>query len=572
MNKATTILAVDDNPESLALLVRLLEPQGYRVLAADSGTLALSAAAEQAPDLILLDMRMPGLDGLETCKRLKANPSTNTVPVILMSAYAEVTEWAAGLHSGAADYITKPFQPDELLTRVKTQMDLSSASRNLERTVDTRTEELRQANLRLDALWSLASISDLDNKSLFDFILDKTVQMSKSSYGFFGLINATENVMTIHAWSGATMADCVMVHKPAEYKIEEVGVWGEAVRQRKPLILNDYSAPLKAKKGYPSGHVTLTRLMVVPTFSNGKIVSVAAVANKMDAYDEADLRQLSVFMDGVQLIMDRRSSIEELRRSEVKYHSVADFTYDLETWRGPDGKFIYVSPSCERITGYSAAEFLADPELTLKMALPEDRELLAEHYAKEGLEDQGENRNIDFRFVTKDGQIRWMSHYCTSVVDEHGKHLGRRASNRDITDRVIIEERVEALLREKEILLREVHHRIKNNMNSVASLLSLQSSMVKEEAAVTALNDARSRLLAMGLLYEKLYRSENPQEMPVQTYIQPLVEEIVRTFPVKATVAIRSDFDDFVLEARVLQPLGIIINEIVTNIATAPTR
>jgi PAS domain S-box-containing protein len=305
--------------------------------------------------------------------------------------------------------------------------------------------------------------------------------------------------------------------------------------------------------------------MVVLGFSDGKIVSVAAVANKIDAYDEADLRQMLVFMDGVQLIMDRRSYIDELKKSEVKYHSVADFTYDLETWRAPDGKFMYVSPSSERITGYSAAEFLADPDLTLKMALPEDRERLAEHYAKEGLEDQGENRNIDFRFVTKDGKIRCMSHYCTSVVDEHGNNLGRRASNRDITDRVIIEERVEALLREKEILLREVHHRIKNNMNSVASLLSLQSGMVKEEAAVTALNDARSRLLAMGLLYEKLYRSENQREMPVQAYIQPLVEEIVRTFPTKAAVAIQSDFDDFVLEARVLQPLGIIINEIVTN-------
>jgi len=565
MNTAATILAVDDSSESLTLLVRLLEPEGYRVLAADSGLLALSAATVKPPDLILLDMRMPGLDGLETCKRLKALPATKMVPVILMSAYAEVSDWAAGLRAGASDYITKPFQPDELLTRIRTHLDLASASANLERTVEARTEELQQANMRLDALWSLSSLTGMEDRAIYDFILEKTVKMTRSGYGFFGLLDVAQQVMTIHAWSGDAMKDCAMVDKPALYRIDEVGVWGEAVRQRKPLVVNDYSAPHQAKRGIPSGHVPLTRLMVVPTFSGGRIVSVTAVANKVDAYDDADLRQLTVFMDGVQLIMDRRTAMEELTKSEIKYHSVADFTYDMETWRAPDGKFVYVSPSCERITGYSVAEYLADPGLSLNMTLPEDRDLLAAHYALEGPDDPGEDRHVDFRFLTKDGKVRWMSHYCTEVVGQDGRSLGRRASNRDITDRKLAEDRIEALLREKELLLHEVHHRIKNNMNSMASLLSLQSSMVEEKAAVDALNDARSRLLAMGVLYEKLYRSENPCEMPVQAYILPLVEEIVQNFPARATVNIKSDFSDFTLEARILQPLGIAINEIVTN-------
>jgi PAS domain S-box-containing protein len=565
MEKPATILAVDDDFELLDFLAGLLKGAGYQVRTASSGEQALSIALADPPDLVLMDVRMDGMDGLETCRGLKANDVTRHAPIILMSAFATAEEWAEGIRSGGVDYISKPFKTTELLSRVKTHLDLHRATSRLEQIVEARTEELQQANMRLDALWSLSTLTDMDDKAIYDFILEKIVRMTRSGYGFFGLLDADEKVMTIHAWSGEAMKDCGMVDKPVEYRIDEVGIWGEAVRQRKPLIVNDYSAPHQARKGYPSGHVPLTRLMVVPTFSGGRIVTVAAVANKVDGYDDADLMQLTVFMDGVQLIMDRSTAMDELRKSEVKYHSVAEFTYDMETWRAPGGKFIYISPSCKRITGYSVAEYLANPGLALSTVLPEDRELLAAHYAQEGPDDQGEDRHVDFRFVTKDGKVRWMSHYCTEVVGEDGRSLGRRASNRDITDRKLDEERIEALLREKELLLHEVHHRIKNNMNSMASLLSLQSNMVRDKAAVDALNDARSRLLAMGVLYEKLYRSENPREMPVQAYILPLVEEIVQNFPARASVDIKSDFGDFTLEARVLQPLGIVINEIVTN-------
>jgi PAS domain S-box-containing protein len=511
------------------------------------------------------------MDGLETCKLLKANPATGQIPVILMSGCAGAEQWLAGLRAGAADFVGKPFNRPELLTRVKTQLELGSATLRLEQTVASRTQELMQANLRLDALWSFSSLVNkdgveaLDDKTIYDFVLDKIVAMTASRYGFFGLMDESESVMTIHSWSGQAMADCSMVTKPVEYRIDEVGLWGEAIRHRKPLVVNDYSAPAPAKKGYPGGHVQLTRLMVVPAFSAGRITAVAAVANKDAEYDEADLKQFSAFMDGIALVLEHRRIWAELKASELKFHTVADFTYDLETWRAPDGRFIYVSPSCERITGYSPAEFMADPGLSVRMAVPEDRPVLEEHYSHEGQADHGEDRHIDFRFVTKDGRVRWISHYCTQVVDGAGNSIGRRASNRDITDRKHAEEQIQALLREKELMLREVHHRIKNNMNSVASLLSLQRSRLHDQAACEALEVAQNRLRSMSLLYDKLYRSNHVQAMAVGNYLLPLVKEIVESIPCSAPVSIVDDIQDFELDARLLQPLGIVVNEIVTN-------
>ncbi len=147
MNERATVLAVDDTPEVLAFLVRVLTLGGYEVRAAASGELALAAIDANPPDLILLDVRMPGLDGLEVCRRLKAVGETQEIPVILVSAFADVQECVQGLRLGAADCITKPFQREELLARVKTHLGLRSARASLVQ----QSTALRRINEQLQA-------------------------------------------------------------------------------------------------------------------------------------------------------------------------------------------------------------------------------------------------------------------------------------------------------------------------------------------------------------------------------------------------------------------------------------
>ncbi len=134
--------------------------------------------------------------------------------------------------------------------------------------------------------------------------------------------------------------------------------------------------------------------------------------------------------------------MDELAREEEKFHTVADFTYDWEYWEGPKGEMLYMSPACERITGYPLAEFLASPELLTRIVLDDDLPLLAEH--RHDVEHEDEVA-VDFRIVRKDGGIRWIAHACQSVFGRDGQFMGRRISNRDITERQQAEEKLREL-------------------------------------------------------------------------------------------------------------------------------
>jgi len=145
------ILAVDDTPASLKLLSDLLAEEGYDVRSAISGELALRSAFADPPELTLLDIRMPGMDGFEVCRRLKADPATRDAPVIFVSAVLDTDEKVQGFELGAVDFVTKPFQRDELLARVRTHLDVDRLRNHLEELVEERTAELRQSQRKLRA-------------------------------------------------------------------------------------------------------------------------------------------------------------------------------------------------------------------------------------------------------------------------------------------------------------------------------------------------------------------------------------------------------------------------------------
>ena len=127
------------------------------------------------------------------------------------------------------------------------------------------------------------------------------------------------------------------------------------------------------------------------------------------------------------------------------------------------------------------------------------------------------------------------------------------------------EEKIKGLLLEKDILLKEVHHRIKNNMNTINGLLTLQAESLTDPAAVDALKDAESRVQSMMVLYDKLYRSDNYNEVAISEYLPGLIAEITENFPNKKNVQIESSIEDFILEVQTLLPIGIIVNELITN-------
>lgn len=146
-----SILAVDDNPANLDLLFDLLDEAGYHVLVAKDGESAITRAQKTLPDLILLDVMMPGIDGFETCRQLKTHQVTQHIPVIFMTALKETTEKVRGFELGAVDYITKPIQAEEVLARVTIHLKIQRLQRDL-------TEKNQELSAALDREKELSAL------------------------------------------------------------------------------------------------------------------------------------------------------------------------------------------------------------------------------------------------------------------------------------------------------------------------------------------------------------------------------------------------------------------------------
>ncbi|MBW4690940.1 MAG: hybrid sensor histidine kinase/response regulator [Lyngbya sp. HA4199-MV5] len=162
------ILLVDDNPNNLKVLSEAIRGYGWKALMASDGESAIEQAEYANPALILLDVMMPGFDGFETCRRLKSTPATQNIPVIFMTALSDSNDKVKGLEMGAVDYITKPFQQDEVVARVKLHLKLSQLTHTLEQQVQERTaklsdslHQLQQAQLKLMQSEKMSALGQL---------------------------------------------------------------------------------------------------------------------------------------------------------------------------------------------------------------------------------------------------------------------------------------------------------------------------------------------------------------------------------------------------------------------------
>ncbi|MCP4216694.1 MAG: GAF domain-containing protein [bacterium] len=199
-------------------------------------------------------------------------------------------------------------------------------------TKSKRTEEqLRLNESRLEALVTLGEMASCKLQEIADFALEEGVRLTGSSIGYLAFMNDDETELIMHSWSKTAMRKCGIIDKPIVYQVADTGLWGEAVRQRKPVITNDYAAPNPLKRGHPEGHVEVTRHMNIPVSDDGKIVVVAGVGNKIAEYDQSDVRQLTLLMQGMWRLVQRKQAEEKL--SEYRVHLellVKERTAELE--------------------------------------------------------------------------------------------------------------------------------------------------------------------------------------------------------------------------------------------------
>ncbi|HPU87594.1 MAG TPA: PAS domain S-box protein [Spirochaetota bacterium] len=269
-------------------------------------------------------------------------------------------------------------------------------------------------------------------------------------------------------------------------------------------------------------------------------------------------------------ITERVAAQEALRVSEEKYRFITENMNDIVWTMDLSLHTTSVSPSIERVLGFTPEERLSQQieEQVTPDSLSRIRELFAEEMRREEMGvDPNRSVTIETEFRRKDGTALWMVNNILAIRDQSGAIAGIYGVSRDISERKAAEQRLTASLAEKEALLHEVHHRVKNNLQIIASLVSLQQNRAPDATAVSILADLHGRIMTISAVHELLYRTGNFAGVNITEYVRTLSSMLLRSFASpELRVDIRYDAPEeieFAMDRAI--PLGLIVNELVTN-------
>lgn len=435
-----SILAVDDNRENLRLLVRILSDRGYVVRPALDGATALASANAELPDLILLDVQMPGMDGYEVCRRLRDDPRTAAIPVIFVSAASEVFNKVQAFEAGGADYLTKPFESAEILVRVEAHIRLHRLKARVEAQNLSLQAEVAERKRAEQALQDL-------NQHLEALVAERTQDLIRSN--------------------------------------------GELHREIEERIL--------IEKALRESEARFRRLH----------------ESMRDAFASVD-------MEGH--IQDANLAFQEMLR------------YDLEELQ----RLTYVD--------------LTPPRWHASEAQVVKEQILARGYSD----------IYEKEYIRRDGKVFPVELRSFLLSDDGGVPVGIWAIVRDITERKRAEAQIESALREKEVLLKEIHHRVKNNLQVVSGLLDLQAREIADPAVRALLGDSSARVRAMALVHELLYGAADLSSVAFDAFLDRLISQVAIQQH-RPEIVIGRDLAPAALCIEAAVPCGLIVNELVSN-------
>ena len=244
----------------------------------------------------------------------------------------------------------------------------------------------------------------------------------------------------------------------------------------------------------------------------------------------------------------------------MKYRTIFENVQDMFYQTDNKGIITEISPSVKRYSGYKPSELIGKSVETL-YSNPEDRQLLLKK-----IEENGEAVDYEIVLKTKDNKILYVSSNVHFLYDPYNNVIGVEGSLRDVTERKNIEIQLKNSLVEKEMLLKEIHHRVKNNLMIISSLLNLQSSYIKDKESQEIFKESQNRAKSMALIHERLYQSTDLKKIDFGDYIESLSSELFNTYVSQnSIIELKINVEDIFLDINTAIPLGLIVNELITN-------
>jgi PAS domain S-box-containing protein len=501
------ILIVDDMPDNLRLLSTMLTCYGYHVRKAINGQLALQGAEISPPDLILLDINMPKMNGYQVCEKLKLSEKTKDIPVIFISALDDVMEKVKAFEVGGVDYITKPFQIEEVLARVQNQLSL----RLLQSQLQLQAKELHDRNSRLQQeiaerqraeesirflLETTRAIGEaVDFNSALEVILHQVGETIRWDVGEAWIPDAEGTVLqSAPGWyaSNARMDSFRSESEQLTFAMN-IGLPGRVWASKQPEWVEDIS------QGYP--HFLQSQIALELGFKAGFGVPILVgdeVLAVLVFFKLSPCRKNARFIDifnavATQLgsLIQRKQAEELLRIAQEKYHSIVENAIAGIFQSTPSGGYISANPALAKLYGYDSPEELMSDITNISQQLYVDQERRLEFVA--AMEADNAVAGFESMVCRKDGRRIWVSENVRAVRDAKGELLYYEGTVSDITERKLAQEALKVQQEQSEKLLlnilpKPIAERLKAQQSTIADSFTDVSVLFADIVGFTELS------------------------------------------------------------------------------------
>lgn len=473
----TNILVVDDNPVNLKLLFHILSEQSYKVRVAPSGQLAINACNSNPPDLILLDINMPEMNGYEVCQHLKASDKTRDIPVIFISALDDTTNKVNAFTVGGIDYITKPFKRLEVLARIENQLRVRELKLQLieqNKLLQEHLESRRKAEVELRLL--LATTQAISRKNNVHSVLQAVLRLVgitiQWDYGEAWLPTEDNNILECSQnWysSHVSFLD-FKKHNRTVILASNLGLPGKIFVSKKPEwveeILHSEGLPILDDQ---IGNASLASAFGVPIILNERVLAILVFYKKGSVpINLHTINLVTAVATQLSPLIDHKQTEEILRITQERYHSIVENAVEGIYQTAPCGRYLSANLALAKIYGYESPE-----ELINNIQNVEEQLYVNSNRRREFIEEMKFNhavRGFESQVYRQDGTIIWISENARAVRDSKEKLLYYEGTVSDITARKLAQKQTEKLL--LNILPKPIAERLQQKQQIIADSFS----------------------------------------------------------------------------------------------------